>query len=418
MLLSRKTKIYLTDTQANYLSHMNYAASKLWNALNYERNHHKSLGLERYPDWYYQKKVHKDSIWYRSLPSQTAQEVCKLLDKAWKSFFVLQKTGGVESPRPPRYKKENIPITYMQNGIRHSGGSAVIRLSLPRQLKQHMEERYDLHENYLYLENSCFQGVGTIKQIKLYPPEKNCCRAILVYEVPDVEPLPDNGRYLAVDLGLHNLMTCLDSTDGSSFILGRRYLSICRKYDKEIARVQSQWYSGQAARGVKHPKGSKHLSALYGKKAACVKDYLHKITRYAADYCLDHGIHTVVIGDIKGIRKGNDLGARTNQKLHGLPYEKVYLMLGYKLALYGIRLIRQKEAYSSQCSPLSPEVSEEYAVKRNRVHRGLYRDGGSAWNADCVGAFNILRLYLTGNGRSECLDPYQIQNPRVVKVAA
>ena len=33
-------------------------------------------------------------------------------------------------------------------------------------------------------------------------------------------------------------------------------------------------------------------------------------------------IHTVVIGDIKGIRKEKNLGRKTNQKLHSLPYAR------------------------------------------------------------------------------------------------
>ena len=111
---------------------MCYAASKLWNVCNYERRRYKELGLEKYPDWYYQKKAHKGDLWYRQLPSQTAQETCKQLDKAWKSFYALKKTGGIKAPNPPRFKQDNIPITYMQMGIRHEKGSDQLRLSLSK----------------------------------------------------------------------------------------------------------------------------------------------------------------------------------------------------------------------------------------------------------------------------------------------
>ena len=40
-----------------------YAASKLWNVCNYERQHYKETGMEQYPDWYYQKKAHKEDLW-------------------------------------------------------------------------------------------------------------------------------------------------------------------------------------------------------------------------------------------------------------------------------------------------------------------------------------------------------------------
>lgn len=97
--------------------------------------------------------------------------------------------------------------------------------------------------------------------------------------------------------------------------------------------------------------------------------------------------------DIRGIRKGNNLG-RLNQQLHSFPYEKILQKLEYKLKRYGIKLIRQKESYSSQCSPKSEKVEKAFAQKQNRKHRGLYVDGKDIYNADCVGAYNILRLYL------------------------
>ena len=56
MVLSKETTVILTNEEANILGHMNYAAYKLWNVCNYERNNYRNLGLSEYPDWYYQKK--------------------------------------------------------------------------------------------------------------------------------------------------------------------------------------------------------------------------------------------------------------------------------------------------------------------------------------------------------------------------
>ncbi len=38
------------------------------------------------------------------------------------------------------------------------------------------------------------------------------------------------------------------------------------------------------------------------------------------------------------------MGHKTNQKFHSLPYNKLYIMLEYKLKRYGIPLIKQKKA--------------------------------------------------------------------------
>ena len=418
MLLAYETTIQLNNAQSNIVGHMCYAAYKLWNVCNYERKHYKELDLPvEFPNWYYQKKAHKGDLWYQQLPSQTAQEVCKQLDKSWLSFFKLNQTHGIENPRPPKFKHEGIAITYMQKGIVHEQGSSKVRLTLSKSLKKYMADTYGIRDNFLYIENPVFNTLDVIKQIKIYPPSDGEARVIIDYEIPDVEMLADNHKYLSVDEGIHNLMTCYNSATGETFILGRLLQDLCRWYNKEIARVQSQWYKQQKAKGVRYPKSSKHIRQLYAKKKNVVRDYIHKLTKYIVNYCKANNIHTVVCGDITGIRKNNDKGSVVNQKLHSLPYRKLHAMLKYKLALEGINFVLQKEAYSSQTSPLSPSVGKKYARKENRVNRGLYRDGDYFWNADCVGAFNILRLYLKHMKIDMVLDPMSIKVPYVVKVA-
>lgn len=319
----------------------------------------------------------------------------------------------VLNPKPPKFKHETIAITYMQNGIVHT--SDTIRLTLSKELKRYMAEEHNINENYLFLKNRIFKDIGVIKQLKIYPPEYNKCTVIVSYEVPDVISLPDNGRYLSIDVGIHNFLTCYASDSQETLIIGRKYLSICNYYYKEIARVQSQWSLQQSRKGVKYPKSSKHIQKLYERKNNAILDYLHKVTRYVVNYCIVNGIHTVIIGDITNIRKDNDLGNITNQKLHALPFKKIYKMLKYKLKLVGIHLIKQNEAYSSQTSPLADKVCKQNADKKKRICRGLYVDGNNVWNADCVGAYNILRLYLKNNATG--LNPYGIKTPYIVKVA-
>ena len=52
MLLSQKTTIKLNNAESNIIGHMCYAAYKLWNVCNYERQNYKGLSLPvKYPDW-------------------------------------------------------------------------------------------------------------------------------------------------------------------------------------------------------------------------------------------------------------------------------------------------------------------------------------------------------------------------------
>ena len=79
MKLTIETCMRLTEIQANIVGHMNYAAYKLWNVLNYERRNYSELGFDTMPSCRDQKMQHKDDLFARSLPSQTAQDVANRL---------------------------------------------------------------------------------------------------------------------------------------------------------------------------------------------------------------------------------------------------------------------------------------------------------------------------------------------------
>ena len=92
-------------------------------------------------------------------------------------------------------------------------------------------------------------------------------------------------------------------------------------------------------------------------------------------------------------------------------------MLEYKLKRYGIRFVKQEESYTSQCSPLSPEVSKRYAEASNRKERGMYVTDGVRYNADAVGAYNILRKYHSVSGVKKELSVTGLKTPEIIKVA-
>lgn len=75
--------------------------------------------VTNFPDWYEQKKRLKSEHWYKSLPSQTAQDVLDRLHKSWKSFFKIKETGGIVNPKPPRFKKDSFNFSFLNNGYSH-----------------------------------------------------------------------------------------------------------------------------------------------------------------------------------------------------------------------------------------------------------------------------------------------------------
>ena len=388
MLLSRKEIYKPTKEEQIIFGHMGYAASKLWNIANYEKRNYKSLCINPFPDWYDQKKRLKDNFFYKNLPSQTAQNVLAVLQQAWKSFFELRKTHPEMNPKPPRFKNGKMDITFLKDAISIEKG--YIRLSIPKSLKKYLKESENIDATFIRLKIDRFLAIN-IKQIQIKFTEDNLFTIIAIYEVPDVNKLLDTERYLSIDLGIKNSFTCYDS-NGKSFIING-LLNISHYYDKRISRLQNINSSQQVALGIKYPKPSKQILSFYSKKKNKINDFLHKATKYIADYCYSNKITIVIIGDISNIRKDKNIG-KNNQQLHSWPFAKIYQLLEYKLRLNGITLIKQKESYSSQCSPNSLKVSKKYAAKNNRRKRGLYFDSNMIYNADCVGAYNILRLYL------------------------
>ena len=97
MLLTYQFELRVNETMSIILGHLSYAASKLFNVGNYERKEYQSLGFDTMPDWYDQKKRLKDNIWYKSLPSQTSQDVLAR-KKARQIYGRVQKKFLIDYP--------------------------------------------------------------------------------------------------------------------------------------------------------------------------------------------------------------------------------------------------------------------------------------------------------------------------------
>ncbi|MDI3534923.1 MAG: putative transposase [Thermosediminibacterales bacterium] len=74
-------------------------------------------------------------------------------------------------------------------------------------------------------------------------------------------------------------------------------------------------------------------------------------------------------------------------------------LITYKAEDKGIKVKKQEESYTSQCSPYEEKISEKTAKRTNRKYRGLYIVNNKLLNADCVGAYNIMKKYLQRVGK-------------------
>ena len=406
MLLTYQFELRVNETMSIILGHLSYAASKLYNVGNYERKEYKSLGFDIMPDWYDQKKRLKDNIWYKSLPSQTSQDVLARLSEAWNSYFALKsryeyrkEKGHLKEyegePHSPYYKKDgsHTNFKYLQNSIKVIDNE--IRFSIPKRLKEHLKERYDIKKDFFYI--SLKKSFSIIKQVEFSYMAKNRYKVYIIYE-EDIKPLKeDNKHYISIDIGTKNLLTVYDNNGFSFIVSGASIQNTSYYFSKRIAYYQSNYDKCY----LHHKKGvsTKRIKRLYELKNKRINIILHRTSKYVVDYCNNNDISKVIIGDVTGILhqkkkfNTNKDKHRYNQNIRAICFARIYHYLSYKLKKEGIELIIIDEAYSSGCSPKSLRVSKDYYDKSQRIKRGLFKDGRDIYNSDAVGAYNIMRLY-------------------------
>jgi len=308
----------------------------------------------RYNQLYHRLKL---STNYRKLPAQTAQQILRLLDKAWKSFFRAIKEWKrhpekfKKKPRPPKYKKKNgehlLVFTNQQCRIKNNVLLFPKKLTFDYDITTRLADTTELREVRVLP-----KGVGYVCEI--------------VYQKVITPKAPDKRRIAGIDFGVSNIITLVNN-------IGKKPIVV--KDD---------------GRGIQDGSKMKQLRIKYERKS---KDYLHKLSRVVVDWCVQHGIGKLVIGYNPEWKQQVNLGTRNNQTFVLIPYQKISSLLTYKAEEQGIAVELVEENHTSKCSFLDNEAiehHEQYLGKR--IRRGLFRSAqGVLINADVNGAGNIVR---------------------------
>ena len=425
MLLTYQFELKVNNRLGIILGHLTYASSKLFNVGNYERKEYKKLGFDKMPDWYDQKKRLKDNLWYKSLPSQTSQDVLARLNESWKSYLVLfdkwkykkkhnQLKENEGEPKPPYYKKDDqhTNIKYLNNSFKVIDNK--IRFMIPKALKGYLKDKYKINDDFFFIKLK--RSFDLIKQIEFCYVDKNRYKVYIIYE-KEIKPLKeDNKHYISIDIGTKNLLTIYDN-NGSSFIIsGHSLLNTNYYFSKKIAYYQSMFDKCYP----NHKKGetTTRIKRLYELKRKRINLILHRASKRVIDYCLDKNVSKIIIGDLSGLLTSdktfinNKEKHRYNQNIRSICFKKIYDFLSYKAINNQIEIITQNESYSSGCSPKSLVVSKDYYHKDYRKYRGLFVDDRNVYNADAVGAYNIMRLYKQKNSLTFDTPNKGLSNPK------
>ena len=369
----------------NMLCEYTHLAKNLYNHANYlVRNEFVETGK-----WLQYQELDKilkqdfDYPDYRNMPaSQSAQQVLRLLETSWKSFFKSIKDWSknkekyLGKPKLPKYKPKDgkmvLIITNQQ--VRQKGDL----LHFPKTFCG-----FTVRPRCITLDN-----FEKINQVRVVPKGQSFCLEIVYSISVESDLLPDNGRYMSIDLGLDNLATVVTNIGLNPIIVnGKGLKSTNQYYNKKKAHYQS------VAKQMNNQHYTNRLYRLTQKRNLKVEDYLHKASRYIVDFALENQINTIVIGNNKNWKQSSSLGKVTNQAFVSIPHQKLIDKICYKAQLCGIQVILTEESYTSGTSFLDSELPEKvYYNKKRRVHRGLFvSNQGIKINADVNAAFQIMK---------------------------
>ena len=320
---------------------------------------------------------------YRNMPAaQSAQQVLRLLDRNWKSFFnsikdwSKNKERYLGRPKLPKYKPKDgklvLPLTNQQVKVKGD------LLHFPKSFCG-----FTVKPRCITLDN-----FEKINQVRIVPKGQFFCLEIVYSISVESDLLSDNGRYMSIDLGLDNLVTVVTNTGLNPIIVnGKGLKSNNQYYNKKKAHYQS------VAKQMNKQHYINRLYRLTQKRNLKVEDYLHKASRYIVDFALENQINTIVIGNNKNWKQSISLGKKTNQSFVQLPHQKLIDKICYKAELFGIQVILTEESYTSGTSFLDDEPPQkEFYNKKRRVRRGLFvSNKGIKINADVNAAFQIMK---------------------------
>ena len=357
------------------LSKICHLAKNLYNLANwYFRQDF--FNLNNFLSYYDLDFILKNKEAYKNLPSQTSQQILKVVIRNWKSYFKALREYKrnfkkfKKKPKIPGYKKKN-------------GESIVIFTNQQCKIK----------EGYLYFPKKVnLEPVKTrikekLNQVRIIP--KGICYIIeIIYEKEEKDVGLDKNHILSIDLGLNNLITAVNNNGCKPFIIkGGMIKSINQFYNKQLAYFRS----------IENKKGNfqdtKRIKKLHLTRNNKIKTLFHRISKTIIEYCIQNDIGTIVIGYNKGWKQNINIGKRNTQNFVNVPFNQLLKQVEYKSQLKGIQVLTIDEAHTSKCSFLDNEkIGHHDKYLGKRISRGLFKTfNGKILNADVNGAYNIMK---------------------------
>lgn len=410
MKLSFKFRPNINAKQLEIIEELSFHTTKLYNIINY------SLREDGFKNYYDIEKSFKDNWHCDFMHSHTRQQMFKMLEQNWKSYFVSIKDYGVNPskykgvPRPPKFKNVDTnknEIIFTSFAIRFQDG--VLKLSLAKSIQKLFEV-----ESLNFEVSNKLQSLinwNSLQQARFsYDKLQKCWYLIVIYNKSEKEN--NNSNIMAIDLGLDNVATLTFKDNEENYLFcGKKLKSINAHTNNKIAYLQS---IEMKKCGSDKFKTTKEINRLRRYRNNYINDYLHKVSKNIIDKAIEHKVKQIIIGKLKGIKQDMNY----NKCFVQIPIQRLAELTKYKAELQGIEVKFKEESYTSGCSAfdLDPITKKSYD-KARRVVRGLFKSSFGLVNSDVNGSLNILRkedkcipkLVSTMRDKGKCSRPLRIR---------
>ena len=109
------------------------------------------------------------------------------------------------------------------------------------------------------------------------------------------------------------------------------------------------------------------LNTYQENKHNITSDYIHKLSKYLIDDCVNKNIKLIIVGKNKGWKQEINHGTNNNRNMYNFPHAKFIEILKYKALLQDIVVIETEESYTSKTSFIDNEVLKVFNQQdRNR----------------------------------------------------
>lgn len=356
----------LSKEQFTLLKCYSKHSNSLYNCSLYEvKNHYENTG--KYIGIKDLDKLMQKNEHYKSIPSFNAQQIIRLVDKNYRSYFALlkRKLAGkyTDKVNTPRYRKPGDFFILIFDNTRIYVKNK--KLKLYKNLK--LDFSYD---------------IGKIKQGIVRWTGNNFIIHI-TYESKNQERKNNNGNYISIDFGVNNFASCVSNVGQSFIVNGRQLKSINQFYNKRKASLQSK---------LKGRKWSKQLQVITDKRKRRINHFMWCAVNHITKFCLSKNINTIILGYNLEWKKSCNIGKVNNQNFQSIPFADFRQKLQSKCDELGLNLEMVDESYTSKTSFLDGEDSSNHSeFIGKRVKRGLFKSGnGTLLNADCNAAAQIM----------------------------